>query len=40
MQFKPRKYRYKGTNPDSEQKRFWIMIIIGIAVSAAIMFFF
>lgn len=40
MAFKPRKYRYKGADPDKEQKNFWILIIIGIGVSAAIMFFF
>lgn len=40
MAFKPRQYRYKGADPDNEQKRFWIFILIGILISAAIMYFF
>lgn len=40
MQFKPRKYRYKGADPDKEQKNFWLLMLVGIAISAAIMYFF
>ncbi|MGV3706078.1 MAG: hypothetical protein ACO1NU_11940 [Arcticibacter sp.] len=40
MAFKPRQYRYRGADPGSEQKRFWIFIVIGILISAAIMYLF
>lgn len=36
--FKPRNYRYKGVNSSSEQKRFWLMIIIALAICAAIIY--
>lgn len=38
--FKPRNYRYKGVNPGSEQKRFWLAIIIAIAIAACIIYLF
>jgi hypothetical protein len=38
--FKPRNYRYKGINPGSEQKRFWLMLLIALAIVAAILYFF
>lgn len=40
MDFGKRNYRYKGINPASEQKRFWILIIIALAIGAAIIYFF
>jgi len=40
MQFKTRNYRYKGINPGNEQKRFWITILIAIAIGAAIIYLF
>lgn len=38
--FKTRNYRFKGTNPSNEQKRFWLAILIAIALSAAIIYLF
>jgi len=35
-----RKYHYKGADTDSEGKLFWIMVIIGVAIMAAIIFLF
>lgn len=40
MQSYKRKYRFKGVNPDNENKRFWILIIIALAIGAAIVYFF
>ena len=37
MDFK-RNYRYKGINPDKEQRNFWIWIIIGIAIGAILLY--
>lgn len=36
--FKPRNYHYKGVDSGSEQKRFWIMIVIGILIGLAIIY--
>lgn len=33
-----RNYRYKGINPGKEQRLFWIMIVIALAIGAAIIF--
>jgi hypothetical protein len=33
---KQRNYRYKGIDPDKEQKRFWLMIVIGLLLGAII----
>jgi len=38
--FKTRNYRYKGANPGSEQRVFWIAIIIAALIIAALMYFF
>jgi hypothetical protein len=35
-----RKYLFKHINPSSEQKNFWIFILIGLALGAAIIYFF
>lgn len=35
-----RKYRYKGVNPGNEQKRFWLLVLIALAIGAAIVYFF
>ena len=40
MEFKRRNYRFKGVNPATEQKRFWILIFIALAIGAAIIYFF
>lgn len=40
MQSYKRKYRFKGVNPGNENKRFWILIIIALAIGAAIIYFF
>ncbi len=37
---KPRNYRYKGINPGSEQKRFWLLMLIGLLLGAAIIYLF
>ncbi|WP_255502220.1 hypothetical protein [Olivibacter sp. XZL3] len=33
-----RKYRYKGTNTSKESRNMWIMIVIGIAIAALVIF--
>ena len=40
MEFGRRNYRYKGINPGKEQRRFWILILIALAIGAAIIYFF
>lgn len=35
-----RKYRYKGIDPDAEQKRFWLMLLIALAIGGVIIYFF
>jgi hypothetical protein len=40
MEFKTRNYRFKGINPAKEQRRFWILVTITLAVCAAIAYFF
>jgi len=35
-----RKYHYKGANTTHESRLFWLMVIIGIALMAAIVFLF
>ena len=36
--FKQRNYRYKGVNSGKEQKRFWLMLLIALAICAAIVY--
>lgn len=33
-----RKYHYKGADTTSESRLFWIMVVIGLAIMAAIIF--
>lgn len=33
-----RKYHYKGADTTSESRLFWIMVIVGLAIAAAIIF--
>jgi len=40
MSFGKRNYHYKGVNPGNEQRRFWILIVIALAIGAAIVYFF
>ena len=40
MAFKQRNYRFKGINPGKEQRRFWILILLALAIGAAIIYFF
>lgn len=40
MDFGKRNYRYKGANPDKEQKNFWILIFVALLIGAAIIYFF
>lgn len=40
MQFKPRNYKYKGIDTGDEQKRFWIFLVIGLLIGAAIIYLF
>ena len=40
MAFKQRNYRFKGINPDKEQRRFWILMLLALAIGAAIIYFF
>ena len=40
MPFKTRNYRYKAGNSESEKKNFWIFVIVGILIGAAIIYFF
>ena len=40
MDFGRRNYRYKGINPGREQRRFWLLIVIALAIGAAIIYFF
>ena len=40
MDFGRRNYRYKGVNPGREQRRFWLLVIIALAIGAAIIYFF
>jgi len=35
-----RKYHYKGADTTSESRLFWLMVIIGVALMAAIIFLF
>ena len=35
-----RNYHYKGADTSSEGRLFWIMVIVGLAVAAAILFLF
>jgi hypothetical protein len=35
-----RKYRYKGGNQGAEQKRFWLLILVGLLIGAGIIYFF
>ncbi len=37
---KPRNYRYKGTDPGKEKKRFWLMMLIAIAIMALLYYLF
>ncbi len=40
MAYGQRNYRFKGINPGNEQKRFWILIVLALAIGAAIAYFF
>ncbi|MDB5013706.1 MAG: hypothetical protein JWQ25_1908 [Daejeonella sp.] len=40
MTLKTRNYRFKGINPGKEQRRFWILILLTIAVCIAITYLF
>jgi len=40
MALKTRNYRFKGINPAKEQQRFWILVLITIAICVAITYFF
>ncbi len=35
-----RKYRYRGGGQGAEQKRFWLLILIGLLLGAGIIYFF
>jgi hypothetical protein len=35
-----RKYLFKYINPSNEKKNFWIFILVGLALGAAIIYFF
>ncbi|WP_255494218.1 hypothetical protein [Hufsiella ginkgonis] len=35
-----RKYRYRGTDTDKEQKRFWIVVLITLAIVFGIIYLF
>jgi hypothetical protein len=35
-----RKYRYRGGGQGDEQKYFWLFILLGLAIGAAIVYFF
>jgi len=35
-----RKYRFKHANTGNEKKQFWIFVLIGLALGAAILYFF
>jgi hypothetical protein len=37
---KPRNYRYKGANTTSERNRFWLMIVIAVAIMIALSYLF
>ncbi|HYK77435.1 MAG TPA: hypothetical protein VEV16_10685 [Daejeonella sp.] len=39
MAFGQRNYRFKGGKSDNEQKRFWILLLIALAICAAIVYF-
>ena len=38
MNIPKRKYHYKGADTTNESRMFWIMVIIGLAIMAAIIF--
>ena len=40
MAFGRRNYHFKGVNPGNETRRFWILILIALAIGAAIVYFF
>ena len=40
MNIPKRKYNYKGADTTSENRLFWLMVIIGLALAAAIIFLF
>ncbi|TQM52542.1 hypothetical protein BDE36_4363 [Arcticibacter tournemirensis] len=44
MQIDPKKYtrnyRFRGGNTGSEQKRFWIFLVIGLLIGMAIVYLF
>jgi hypothetical protein len=35
-----RKYRYRGGGQGDEHKRFWLLVLIGLAIGAGIVYFF
>ncbi len=40
MKIPKRNYHYKGADTSNESKIFWIMVVIGVAIMAAILFLF
>ncbi|MEC3881010.1 hypothetical protein [Parapedobacter sp. 10938] len=38
MNIPKRKYHYKGADTTSESRLFWIMVVVGLAMAAAIIF--
>jgi hypothetical protein len=39
MKYK-RDYHFKGVNPGTEQKRFWLVVLLGLLIAAAIVYLF
>ncbi len=39
MDFKRRNYRFKGADKTGEKRNFWLLIVIGLAIGAAIIYF-
>jgi paraquat-inducible protein B len=40
MAYGQRNYRFKGIDPGKEQKHFWILAIVALAIGAALVYFF
>jgi len=40
MKIPKRDYHYKGADTSNESRMFWLMVVIGIAIMAAIIFLF
>lgn len=37
---KKREYHYKGADTAGESRLFWIMVVVGLAIVAALIYFF